>query len=164
MDASRIRRLTYGGLLTALIAALTAYVKITIPGAGGYYHPGDGAIALACVMLGPYAAIPAALGSALADALSGYMQYAPYTFVVKGLMGLIAGYGLARGNIGLRAVLSLIVASCALVGGYFAVDFMFGGVGYALAGIPWNALQAAIFIFSGIVFLVTGIVRLINKR
>lgn len=161
MNARKIRRLAYGGLLTAVIAALTAYVKVPIP--GGYFHPGDGAIALSCVLLGPYAAIPAAIGSFMADALSGYLQYAPYTLVIKGLMGFIAGCGLVTGKLCFRSVLSLVGAGAILVGGYFAADCILGGVGLAWADLPWNALQLVIFLVSGVLFMVTRISKIAKK-
>ena len=37
-----------------------------------------------------YAFVSAGLGSALADVFSGYLVYAPATFVIKGLMALVA--------------------------------------------------------------------------
>lgn len=161
VNARKIRRLAYGGLLTALIAALTAYVKIAIP--GGYFHPGDGAIALACALLGPYAAIPAALGSFLADALSGYLQYAPYTLVIKGLMGFVAGWGLMSGKVCLKSIFSLVGAGAILVGGYFVADLMMGDIGLALADLPWNALQLVIFLASGVLFMVTRISKIATR-
>ncbi len=161
MYARKIRRLAYGGLLTAVIAALTAYVKVPIT--GGYFHPGDGAIALSCVLLGPYAAIPAALGSFLADVLSGYLQYAPYTLIIKGLMGLVAGWGLKTGKLGMRSASALVAAGAILVGGYFVVDLFMGGSGYAWADLPWNALQLVIFLVCGVLFTVTRISKIAQK-
>ncbi len=161
MNARKIRRLAYGGLLTAVIAALTAYVKVPIP--GGYFHPGDGAIALASALLGPYAAIPAALGSFLADVLSGYLQYAPYTLVIKGLMGFVAGWGLMSCRLCVKSVLALVCAGAILVGGYFATDLIMGGIGLAWADLPWNALQLVIFLVSGVLFMVTRISNIAKK-
>ena len=68
MKVRKINRLTMGGMLAALVAVFTAYVSVPI--AGGYFHPGDAMIALSAIVLGPYAAIPAAIGSGLADLLA----------------------------------------------------------------------------------------------
>jgi uncharacterized membrane protein len=46
----------------------------------------------AASILGPFAAISAAIGSALADLIVGYSLYMPATFLIKGLMGLISGF------------------------------------------------------------------------
>ena len=160
MNAQRIRRLAFGGLLTALIAALTAYVRISIP--GGYVNPGDAAIALAAVLLGPYAAIPAALGSMLADLL-GYPQYAVFTLFIKGLMGFIAGWGMKSGKICAKSIISVALSGTVLVGGYFVTDIILGDIGLALVDLPWNLLQLAIFAVSSAAFTTPGIRKLAEK-
>lgn len=160
MNARKIRRLAYGGLLTAIIAAITAFVRINIP--GGYIHPGDSAIALSAILLGPYAAIPAGLGSFMADML-GYPAYAPYTLVIKALMGLIAGYGCLGGRLTAKSIASLVLGALVLVAGYFVTDTVMGGVGLAFADLFWNALQALIFVVSGVALLAIKISRLANK-
>ena len=160
MKDKNIRRLAFGGLLTALIAALTAYVRISIP--GGYLNPGDMAIALAAVLMGPYAAIPAALGSMLADLL-GYPQYAVFTLIIKGLMGLIAGWGMKSAKLGVRSVLSICISGIILVGGYFIADVILGDIGLAIVDLPWNLVQLAVFVISSVVFMATGIRKLVGK-
>ena len=160
MRNKKTRRLAVGGLMAALIAALTAYVRISIP--GGYLNPGDAAVAMAGVLLGPYAAIPAAVGSGLADLL-GYPQYAIFTFIIKGCMGLIVGWGCKSGKLNLKSLLSLLAADVALVGGYFLTDLLLGDIGMAVEDLPWNALQAAILLVAGIACLVTGLKRVMQK-
>ena len=146
LNAKNRRRVALGGMFAALIALTTAFVRL--PLAGGYLHPGDAAIALAGVALGPYAAAPAALGSLLADLL-GYPQYALFSLAIKGLLGLCAGAAGRRSGKAGRAV--LLLAGCAvLTGGYFAADCLLGGVGMALTDLPWNALQAALFLVTGV--------------
>ena len=79
----------------AMMAAMTviATMVITIPTAGGgYVNIGDALVILSGWLLGgPYGALAAGIGSALADVLSGYAVYAPATFVIKALMGFIVG-------------------------------------------------------------------------
>lgn len=163
MDARKIRRLVYGALLAAIIATLTYAVKFPIPGTSGYVHPGDSGIALAGILFGPYAAIPAAIGSGLADLLGGYAQYALFTVIIKGLMGLIAGYGCLHGKLTLKSVSSLLIAGVVLIGGYFLADMLLYGVAAALISLPWNLLQFAVFLISGIVFLATRLSKLTEK-
>jgi len=160
MNSKSIRRLAFGGLLTAIIAMLTAYVRISIP--GGYLNPGDAAIALAAVLLGPYAAIPAALGSMIADLL-GYPQYAIFTFIIKGFMGFAAGWGMQSGKLGVRSILGIAMAGVILVTGYFVADVILGDIGLALVDLPWNLIQLAVFVVSSIVFMVSGIKKLKEK-
>lgn len=153
MNSQNIRRLTLGGMLAALTAVFTAYVSIPI--AGGYFHPGDAMIALSGVVLGPFAAIPAAIGSCLADLLAGCAIYAPFTFVIKGLTGLIAGWGTVGGKINIRSAGVLALGGLTVVGGYFVADSILYGVKAALASIPWNALQGVIYMAFGFICLGT---------
>lgn len=161
MRSEKIRRLTLGGMMAAIIAVFTAYVSCPIP--GGYFHPGDAMIALCAVVLGPYAAIPAAIGSMLADLLVGYQQYAVFTFLIKGLIGLLAGWGCARGTLNLRSVTTLIIAALALPAGYAAADICIGDMALVIADLPWNCLQAAVFLISGLVCLGTKLRKLIDR-
>ena len=83
-----------GLALTGLFAALTmllTLVHIPIPGgAGGYIHLGDAVIFAACIIIGWRAVPAAAVGSALADLILGYMWYVPATFIIKAVMAGIA--------------------------------------------------------------------------
>jgi uncharacterized membrane protein len=81
---SKIRAITYGGILSAVILLATYIIKFPIPGGYGYINFGDGAIFAAAVVLGPFAAICAALGSALADLLAGFPHYMLPTLLIKG--------------------------------------------------------------------------------
>ena len=92
----KIRAITYGGILSAVILLATWVIKFPIPGGYGYINFGDGAIFAAAVVLGPFAAICAAIGSVFADLLAGFPQYMIPTLIIKGLMGLIAGVVLRR--------------------------------------------------------------------
>ena len=161
MKTKKIRRLTAGGMLAALVAVFTAYVSVPI--AGGYFHPGDAMIALSAAVLGPYAAIPAAIGSALADLLAGYTIYAPFTFVIKGLVGLIAGLGCKNGRNGLAAGAMLIAAGLVVPAGYFVTDCVLYSFATALASLPWNGLQCAVCIAAGFVCRGTRLKRLIDR-
>lgn len=161
MNGKKIRQLTMGGLLGALVALLTAYVSVPI--AGGYFHPGDAMIALTGYMLGPYAAIPAAIGSALADLLAGYTIYAPFTLVIKGVLGLVAGFGCVGGKTGARAALMMLLGGVVIVGGYFLTDMLLYSLETALVSLPWNALQALVFIVSGAVCLGSGLRNFMDK-
>ena len=161
MARKKIKRLTAGGMLAALVAVFTAYVSVPI--AGGYFHPGDAMIALSAVVLGPYAAIPAAIGSGLADILAGYTIYAPFTFVIKGLVGLIAGWGCKNGRLGLRTSAVLVLAGLVIPAGYFAVDCVLYSFATALASLVWNCLQGVVCVAAGCVCMGTKLKRLIDR-
>ena len=78
---------------TALFAALcfVSTFVITVPLPNGYFNTGDVFVLLSGWFLGPlYGAAAAAVGSALADVLSGFAFYAPATFFIKGIDAVLA--------------------------------------------------------------------------
>ena len=82
MTDTKISRLSLGALFASLVFIGTFILKIPTPGTGGYIHPGDALVILSGVFLGPnYGFLAAAVGSALADILGGYVFYAPITYL-----------------------------------------------------------------------------------
>ena len=150
-----VRRLTYGGILAAVILVATVILQFPIPALrNGYIHMGDGAIMAAAMIIGPFAAISAGLGSALADLLSGYPTYAPATLLIKGCMGLIAGLAFKRKpNMPVyQAGLWFAFCEAVMVIGYFVYETFFyalttspfnliGGAAAAAAALPFNIIQ-----------------------
>lgn len=143
-----IHKLTTGGVLAALVLLMTYLVKIPVPATGGYVHPGDGAIFLSGVLLGPYAALIGGIGSALADLLGGYFVYILPTFVIKAAMGAIAGFCARQGKPG-RNALVFAAAEMVMVGGYFVFEgFLYGWAAAWLAVGP-NAMQGVAGVLIG---------------
>ena len=132
-------------LLAALTCVATMIIKIPSP-LKGYLNLGDCVVLLAGWMLSPtYGFLAAGLGSALADMFSGFVTYVPATFVIKGLMALIAFYGFKLlhsklGNISSR-IISGIVAEIVMVAGYFIFEGFLYGFGPSLVNIPANVIQ-----------------------
>ncbi len=146
-----IKTITYGGILSAVIL-LDTIINFPIPGGYGYMNFGDGAIFAASVILGPYAAISAALGSALADLVAGYPHYMLPTFLIKGLMGLLAGLAFARAA-GLKwpgQLLLFTICELVMVGGYFLTEIFLYGLAAAASSLFFNALQALAGIVVGL--------------
>lgn len=139
------QRIVMAALLAALTCVATMIIKIPSP-LKGYLNLGDCVVLLAGWMLSPtYGFLAAGLGSALADTFSGYVTYVPATFVIKGLMALIAFYGFKLlhsklGNISSRIV-SGIVAEVVMVAGYFIFEGFLYGFGPSLVNIPANVIQ-----------------------
>lgn len=139
------QRIVMAALLSALTCVATMIIKIPSP-LKGYLNLGDCVVLLAGWMLSPtYGFLAAGLGSALADTFSGYVTYVPATFVIKGLMALIAFYGFKLlhsklGNISSR-IISGIVAEVVMVAGYFIFEGFLYGFGPSLVNIPANVIQ-----------------------
>jgi uncharacterized repeat protein (TIGR04002 family) len=131
------------GLFAALVFVLTAYFP-RIPTAQGYIHIGDAAVYLAASMLPqPFAAAAAATGGFLADALTGYMAWAPYTLVIKACLTL--AFTAKKGTIFTRRNFAAsLVAFPITIGGYYIAGCVLAGNGVSpLAEIPANAVQSA---------------------
>ena len=139
------QRIVMAALLAALTCVATMIIRIPSP-LKGYLNVGDCVVLLAGWMLSPtYGFLAAGLGSALADTFSGYVTYVPATFVIKGLMALIAFYGFKLlhsklGNISSR-IISGIVAEVVMVAGYFIFEGFLYGFGPSLVNIPANVIQ-----------------------
>jgi uncharacterized membrane protein len=88
-----VEKLILTGLLTALITVTTIVIPIPIPFTNGYVHPGDSMIFMAVLLLGRRGgALAAGFGSAFADVVLGFFIWAPFTFVIKGIMAFIVGF------------------------------------------------------------------------
>ncbi|MBN1964792.1 MAG: ECF transporter S component [Anaerolineae bacterium] len=134
------RTLAVIGVMTAIIFVLTRAVQIPTP-VGGYVHLGDAGVLFTGFAFGPVVGtIAGALGTALADITSPYAQWAPFTLVIHGLMGFLAGY-LVRGDGQLwRLLVASTVSGIVLVVGYFFAGWILVGWESALEVLP-NILQ-----------------------
>ena len=89
MKNETIRKLVLSAMFAALCCVATMIVQI--PTVAGYTNLGECMCLLAGLVLGPwYGFFAAGIGSGLADLLAGYAHYVPGTFLIKGLVALIA--------------------------------------------------------------------------
>lgn len=131
-------------VFAAIICVVTMTVRIPSP-LGGYLNLGDGFILIAAWLLPPvYGFAAAGIGSALADLFSGYAVYIPATFIIKGLMAIVAVMLLrllrGKGNI-LGRVIGSLSAEILMVAGYFLFEGILYGFGSAVVNIPQNCIQ-----------------------
>ena len=158
----KIRKLTYSGLLVALITLLTVALRVVVP-PFGVYHVGDGVVLLCGMLLGPYGVFPAAMGAALSDLLGGFPNYVFYRAAIKGGMALIAGQFLrVEEKISRHNVLVLVMSGLWMVLGYLGADaLIYSSLKVALSLIMGNVAQAAIAVVLGCLML--SIQRLFPK-
>ena len=139
------QKIVIAALLAALICVATMIIKIPSP-LKGYLNLGDCVVLLAGWILSPvYGFLAAGLGSALADLFSGYVVYAPATFVIKGLMALVAYYGFKLlhrklGNLPSR-IITGTAAESVMILGYFVFEGFLYGFGPSVVNIPANGVQ-----------------------
>lgn len=151
------KRLVTAALLAAMTCVATMVIKVPSP-LNGYLNLGDCIVLLAGWMLSPALAfLSAGLGSALADVFSGYVTYAIPTFIIKGLMALIAFYGFKLLNKRLGDVLSRIIsgisAEITMILGYYLFEgFLYGFIPSAV-NIPANAVQGVAGLVLGVLLI-----------
>ena len=172
----KIRSIVMTSALTALSCVATMLIQIPVPVTGGYVNLGDGFIVAGTFMLGmPYAAIAGALGSALADLLTGYAVYVPGTFIIKGLMAVVAFYcyksvtkAKPNAKFAGRAT-GAFAAELVMVAGYFCYSIILlgGNVAGAFLTIPGNLVQGIFGVISGVIMSTavakTGVLSKITK-
>jgi len=94
---SKIYKITVTGLMAALCYVAFTYLKIPIPVPGGdttALHIGNAFCVLAALLLGGvYGGLAGSIGMTVADLMDPmYVTSAPKTFILKFMIGLIAGF------------------------------------------------------------------------
>lgn len=154
---TRTQKIVMAAMLAALVCVATMIVKIPSP-LKGYLNLGDCVVLLSGWILSPvYGFLAAGIGSALADLFSGYVTYAPATFLIKGIMALIAYFGFAWFQKGLPAlpsrIISGVLAEVFMVLGYLLFEGVLYGFVPSLVNIPANAIQGLAGLILGIVLI-----------
>jgi uncharacterized membrane protein len=157
--------LVINALFVALTLVATMFINLKLPiaGNGGLIHLGNVPLFIAAFVFGRRTgAIAGAFGMGLFDLISGWTIWAPFTFIIVGAMGYVAGL-ISEKVPGKRAVVYSIAVIAALlikiVGYYFAEVVLYGNWIAPFGSIPGNVLQV---VFAGIV--VVPLVARIKKR
>ena len=163
--AIKVRRsllIAYTALGIALVCIFTIMIQVYIPATKGYFNIGEAAIYILSMLLPPVASgLSAGLGSSLADILTGYLHYAPATFIIKGLEGYIASTLIRRLarlkdrfsrkhssllNIPLIAIFSAIVFS-KYTGKAEITSFITFKAKHSISVLIWSMIVLALLIF-----------------
>lgn len=133
-------------VMAALVTVATFIIQIYVPATGGYINFGDIMIFVSALTFGPVVGgIAGGFGSSLSDVLSGYaFTFAPFTLIIKGFEGTIAGLISNRRNVW-RDIIAVILAGVEMVSGYFLAEFYPLHIGWAaLTEVPGNISQIAV--------------------
>lgn len=153
----KTKKIVLSSLLAALTCVATMIIRLPSP-LDGYINLGDGVVLLCGWLLSPiYGFLAAGIGSGLADILSGYVAYAPATFVIKGAMALLA-YGIAkslrtRTRPLIAQLVSGITAEAVMIGGYLLFESFIYGFIPSLVNAPVNALQGLAGLIVGLILV-----------
>ena len=160
---TKTQKIVIAALIAALACVATMIIKIPSP-LKGYLNLGDCVVLLSGWLLSPlYGFLAAGIGSALADVFSGYALYAPATFVIKGVMSVIAFYSFKvlkdkAGDLPSR-IIGGVVAEIVMILGYFVFEgFLYGFVA-SIVNIPANAVQGLAGLILG-----TALIKVFEKN
>jgi uncharacterized membrane protein len=139
----RIVEIALCGVMAALVCVTTLLIQVPVPPTRGYINVGDAMIMVSALAFGPLVGgFAGGVGSALADIFGGWVHWAPFTLVIKGVEGVLAGLIAGRGRSkGYRLLLAWVVGCGEMVLGYFTVEAFLYDIGPALAELPGNLVQ-----------------------
>ena len=148
---SSTQMLVINGLFIALTLVATMFINIRLPimGNGGLIHLGNVPLFLAAFIFGKRTgAIAGAFGMGLFDLISGWTAWAPFTFVIVGVMGYVSGT-ISEKFTAVRPVVANTVAVIAaliikIVGYYFAEVILYHNWIVPLVSIPGKILQVVV--------------------
>lgn len=133
------------GIFTALTLVFTAFINIRLPfaGQGGLIHLGNIPLFIAAILFGKKTgAVVGAFGMGLFDLLSGWTAWAPFTFVIVGLMGFAVGAIAGEKKTFVRCAIGMAVAlGIKIVGYYIAEVILYHNFVTPIGSIPGNVLQ-----------------------
>lgn len=152
------RDLVETALLIALVFIATRFINIRLPiaSSGGLVHLGNTMLFIAAIVFGKKkGAIAGAFGMALFDLLSEWAIWAPFTFVVRGIMGYIIGRiawsNGKNGNNITTNIIAIVLSGIWMIFGYYITEIiLYGNHIKAMASIPGNITQIIIGMIIGI--------------
>lgn len=145
-----ITYISLSAIFIALNIVLTIYLIIPLPGQG-YANLSDAIIILLSSLIHPLlGAVVGAISGAISDLILGYGIYIPFTFLIKGIEGLVVGYILriifkSKPKIGLFLVFPVaFFGGILMMSGYFFMELAFFDLSVASADILGNFLQGIV--------------------
>ena len=146
---SPAKQIAFTALFASLCCIGTVLIVVPLP-ASGYFNAGDIFVLLSAWCLGPlFGSVASAVGSALADIVSGFAIYAPATFLIKGLDALVAYtvYAFLKKRLRKESLdfipraLSALLGESVMLAGYLLYDAILYGLAAAVGGLLGNGMQ-----------------------
>jgi len=145
----KTKELVISGILIALVFIATKFINIRLPLSvnGGLIHLGNTMLFSFAIIFGKkQGAISGAFGMGLFDVLSGWMTWAPFTFIIRGVMGYIIGsiaWGNGRkGNSFTFNLIGIVVSGVWMIVGYYTTEgILYGNWISPVTSIPGNIIQ-----------------------
>ncbi|SHF21038.1 ECF transporter S component [Alkalibacter saccharofermentans] len=169
-NSIKTRDLVETGLLIAMVFVSTMFINIRLPISinGGLIHLGNVALFLSAMLFGKNkGAIAGAFGMGLFDILSGWAIWAPFTFVVRGIMGYIIGSISHSKNNSADSlylnILAIIAGGIWMVAGYYLTEvILYGNLISPITSIPGNITQ---LVFGSVaLFILPALKKIVNAH
>ena len=153
------REIAISGLLIAMVFIATMFINIRLPISinGGLIHFGTVMLFIVSIVFGKKkGAIAGAFGMGLFDILSGWALWAPFTFVIRGVMGFLIGsisdHNGKDGSSFLFNLLAIVVSGIWMIAGYYVTEgILYGNWIAPLTSIPGNLAQLILGLLSLII-------------
>ncbi|AXI00623.1 ECF transporter S component [Sporosarcina sp. PTS2304] len=147
---------TFDLILTSMLASLVFIatlllnIKLPIAANGGLVHLGTAMLFMASILFGPKkGAIAGAIGMGMFDLVGGWVLWAPFTFITRGLQGYIVGKiawsNGRRGTSFKYNLLAMLASVPFMIAGYYICErILFNSWIIPLASIPGDVLQCIV--------------------
>jgi uncharacterized membrane protein len=147
-----VKEIAFSGLFTAMVFIATMFINIRLPISvnGGLIHFGNVILFTVSIVFGKRkGAIAGAFGMGLFDIVSGWAAWAPFTFIIRGSMGYLAGsIANFRGKEGRSFVfnlLAIVISGIWMLSGYYIAEvILYGNWLTPATSIPGNIAQLVI--------------------
>lgn len=163
---SNIRFITITALFIALTYVFTAFINIRLPitANGGLIHLGNVPLFICAIIFGKKSgAIAGGVGMGLFDLLSGWTAWAPFTFIIVGLMGFSVGaITEKKKGFGWKVIAILVACVIKIAGYYIAEGIIYGNWITPASSIPGNLLQVGVA--AVVVLIISGQLQKLAER
>ena len=157
---SKTKELVLNGLLISLVFIATRFINIRLPISinGGLIHMGNVMLFMVAIVFGhKRGAASGAFGMAIFDILSGWMAWAPFTFVIRGLMGYVIGkiayMNGKNGDSFLQNIVGIFSGGIIMIAGYYITEVvLYGNFIAPFTSVPGNIVQILIGALIGLPF------------
>lgn len=145
-EKSNALNLTINGLMIALVFLFTMFINLRLPVSinGGLIHLGNVPLFVAALVFGARTgAIAGGIGMAIFDVSSGWALWAPFTLVVRFVMGYLIGSIAARNpdSFSVR-IFAIFCGTVWMLAGYYITEvILYGNWLTPLTSIPGNIMQ-----------------------
>ena len=162
---SPVQEMAVTAVFIALTFVFTAAINVKLPfGQGGLIHMGNIPLFLGAILYGKKTGmLSGAIGMGLFDLLSGWVAWAPFTFLIVGCMGFVVGLVTEKQKSFGRCTAAIVLALAIKVVGYYVAEvILYHNFLTPAASIFGNVMQVCM---AGIiVLLILPVVKKVSSK